>query len=459
MSCSDNIALSRKQRVFAVVETTCGSLQFPSGSTDFVRPAGNAIINQAITFVDSEELSDTLDVLDQFQNATGAATWSVPMYLRPSGTVGSAPQGAAFFRSMQGSLRGATTASLNGAVSSSATTLVIDGISGGDFPEVGVITIGSETIHYTSLTMTHGGTTATLSGCTRGYNSTTATSAADNASVSLGGIFYEQDTSSPSFSLWVETDHFVQGLSGATVNNCAIGVNNEGAVTLSLSGEGMQMVWAGSSTLSTSQTAGNSTITVADGEIFAAGAYIQNYTQSHNNSSSGYEISSISGNVLTLGTVLEGNWAKDDVIKGYLPPETVIGTPVESKDTTVEIDSVATSVRGTDITISVPKNYLVDEIGTSYPEDFLEDKRDISGTLNLYFRKADAQYFQQGMSGTTKSLLITFGDTAGYIMDMYLKKAQIHVPELSVDGSAMQIAIGFKALGTNGEDSLQIVLR
>ena len=73
MSCG-NIGLSRKQRVFVCVEDTCGTLKFPTASTDFILSAGNAALNQGTTFVDSLELRDTLDVLAQFQNATGPAT-------------------------------------------------------------------------------------------------------------------------------------------------------------------------------------------------------------------------------------------------------------------------------------------------------------------------------------------------------------------------------------------------
>ena len=43
------IATSRKQKVFAVKETTEGELKFPS-ATDFIMPAGPATIKQTPTF-------------------------------------------------------------------------------------------------------------------------------------------------------------------------------------------------------------------------------------------------------------------------------------------------------------------------------------------------------------------------------------------------------------------------
>jgi len=460
MSCGD-IGLSRKQRVFVCVEDTCGTLKFPAPSTDFILSAGNAALNQGTTFVDSLELRDTLDVLAQFQNATGPATWTIPMYLRMTGTVGTTeyPQGDALFQSLQGSRKSATTASLNGGIIADTLTMQIDGISNNQLPEVGVVTIGTEKIYYSTLTQGNGATTATLGGLTRAYNSTSAAVATDNADVTLSSIFYEQDTSSPAVSIWIEDDHLTRGLSGASCNNCAITINNEGAVMFTFSGEGMEMVWAGTSTLATASTASATTISVADGELYKAGSYIWNETKEDSNSTAGYEISSITGDVLTLGTGIGEGWSADDVIAGYLGDETAIGTAVESRLSDVYLDDVATKTRSMDLTISVPKTYLNDEIGTDFPENFVEDVRDINGSIGLYLRKADVQYFTQGFDGTQKELTISFGDTAGYRMDLVMPKAQIQVPEISQDGAAQTMSVTFKALGTVGEDSLGIILR
>ena len=463
MSCGD-IGLSRKQRVFVCVEDTCGTLKFPAPSTDFILSAGNAALNQGTTFVDSLELRDTLDVLAQFQNATGPATWTIPMYLRMTGTVGTTeyPQGDALFQSLQGSRKSATTASLNGGIIADTLTMQIDGISNNQLPEVGVVTIGTEKIYYSTLTQGNGATTATLGGLTRAYNSTSAAVATDNADVTLSSIFYEQDTSSPAVSIWIEDDHFTRGLSGASCNNCAVTVNNEGAVMFTFSGEGMEMVWAGTSAVATASNACALTVYVDDGELFKAGSYIQNSTKADNNSTAGYEISSISGNELTLGTVggIGETWATDDVIKGYIGDETAIGTAIESRLSDVYLDDVATKTRSMDLTISVPKEYLSDEIGATYPEDYLETTREITGSVGLYLRKEDVQYFTQGFDGTTKELVVNFGDTAGFMMDLVMKKAQIQVPEISQDGAAQTMSMSYKALGSDsGENSLQIVLR
>src|SRR4030042_1617180 len=116
MSIGNNIGLSRKQRVFVVLEDTPGTLQWPNATLDFVRPAGNAVINQAPTFSDSQELENTLDTLDQFQDAMPPGEFTLPLYIRPSGTLRTAPQGAPLLQSIQGGAGLAITAALATAI-------------------------------------------------------------------------------------------------------------------------------------------------------------------------------------------------------------------------------------------------------------------------------------------------------------------------------------------------------
>ena len=86
---------------FAVLETTAGTLEFPA-ATDFIIPAGYCSLNQQPTFTDSEEIINSRSLINRFQNMTGAGEWSVPMYLRPSGSAGSVPQGSALLTALFG---------------------------------------------------------------------------------------------------------------------------------------------------------------------------------------------------------------------------------------------------------------------------------------------------------------------------------------------------------------------
>lgn len=460
MSCTGGIGLARKQRVFATLETTIGTFVYPNGTTDFILPVGNAVINQTPNFVDSEELQNTLDVLDQFQSATPAGTWSLSMYLRPSGTIGVAtanlPQGSILLQSLQGLKNAATTMTASAIASATISTVHIGAIAGGDVPEKGVVIIGTEKIHYTGITRASlDATVATLTGCVRGYGSTTATSHSAGT-LSLCSIFYKQATCSPTFSLWIETDHFVQALSGCTVDNASFEISNEGAVKLTMDGKGMQMIYAGTTKAAATATKTALNITVDNAKLFTAGAYIK--------VGSVATISKISAvntatNVLTLVAGIGHATATNDTVAGYLPPGTEIGDPIESKDTTVEVNSVAAKIKAGTLSFATPHQYIEDEVGTDYPEDFLEDKRQITSTLSLYFKKADAKYFTDGYEGEEVPVLLTFGDTAGSIVEVYMKRCKLTVPTINFASPAVELSIPIKALGTVGEDSAEIVVR
>ena len=82
--------------------------------------------------------------------------------------------------------------------------------------------------------------------------------------------------------------------------------------------------------------------------------------------------------------------------------------------------------------------------------------RSIDATLSLYFRRADAKYFAEGAAGNEVTLELVFGNAVGYRMVFYAKKAKLTVPTVNFGGPAVEISMGLKMLGTDGEDSLEI---
>jgi hypothetical protein len=358
-----------------------------------------------------------------------------------------------------GAKNAATTAALNGAIADGVeATIHIDTIAGGTIPEHGVFQIGAEYIYYGGKTQTAGAASAMLTSVTRGYNSSTGSGHTDDMAITLKSVFYKQDTESPSASIWIETDHFVQGLSGCTVNNATVNYSNKGGVLITLSGEGMEMVWAGTTAMAANATAGVSGISVDNAKLFSEGAYIQNETQGHNNSGSGYLISAVnvSTNRLTVGTVLEGAWATDDVIRGYLPTETATGEALEARKTDAYVDGIETRLTSADLTFNVPKVYVDDEVGIDYPEEYIEDQRSISGPFTTKFRESDAQYFYDGYEDNEVAVGFIFGDTVGSIMEIHMKKCQLDVPTIQFAAPAVELSMTFTALGTVGEDSAEI---
>ncbi len=459
MSNTTTIGLSRKQRVYATLESVLGTLKFPNGTTDYIRPVGNVTINQKPTYQNSEELRNTLDVLDQFQNAVPPGDFTITMYIRPSGTLAttSPPQGGTLFRCLAGSVQSATTASLSAAVASvTIATATLKAISG-EFPHTGVITVGSEKMAYTGFIHASGSATGTLIGITRGYAGTSATTHLIDVLGTLTSLFYKQKVTSPSFSLWVESDHFVQSLAGCSINSATLEFTNEGGLSMTFTGQGVQMRWAGTDALASNATAGDTTIYVSDAKRFCAQMYLYNSTKN----SAGKLINSTNAttNAIVLSTPCGAAWATSDVIAGYVPADTVIGDAIEAKDSLVYLDSVSSTIKKCTLNIGTPKKYLNDEVGTQYPTDFLEDVRDINSNLSLYFRRADAKYFKEGYDGNEIPIRVVFGDTAGYIMELYFLRSKLQVPEISFVPPAVELTMLMSALGTLGEDSMEIVFK
>ena len=102
-----------------------------------------------------------------------------------------------------GVITGAALTQLNGAISNSATTVVVDATTG--FPSAGVIAIDAELIAYTSKTGTQ------FNGCTRGYSGTTAASHLDNTLTYNATNYYgwgqsASQTSNTQLRLWSQSN-------------------------------------------------------------------------------------------------------------------------------------------------------------------------------------------------------------------------------------------------------------
>ena len=75
------VGKSNLQAVFVEIEDVSGVLQKPTAA-GYILPNGQATINQTPEYTNSGELSPSLNVTAQFQNATPAGNASIPMYLR-----------------------------------------------------------------------------------------------------------------------------------------------------------------------------------------------------------------------------------------------------------------------------------------------------------------------------------------------------------------------------------------
>lgn len=280
-----------------------------------------------------------------------------------------------------------------------------------------------------------------------------------NASTS---VVYSQALTKPSFSMWLKKGHTVFFAKGCTVSQLSPNVTNTGGVNQEWSGGLMWMGWCAPDSMASSAAQSDTSITVNEAKKISVGARIYNSTTDDDNSGSGYEVTAVdvSTNTLTLGTGISdsGGWSSSDVISPYLPSGTEVGTALANRTTTVDIGTdTDKTIQSLDLTLSDPVQYIEDEISTEgYPTDYLETERDYSGTLNLYFRKAEAKYFYDGFNDTELDVSINYGDTAGKQAELNLPQTSIQVPQISISAPAVNLAIGLMALGSSGEDSASL---
>jgi hypothetical protein len=459
------IGKANVQRVFVEIEDVKGTLQKPTG-TGFVLPARQATLTQTPTFTPSDELNASLNVTEQFQDAVEPADLSIPMILRLSKT--ERPQGDALFHALMGveQAPSVATAALVGALTTSETSIVIDTVAGGEFPPVGVVTIGSEKILYMGMTED---TTIpgqwTLENCTRGYDGTTVASGEAEAAVTLSSRVWMQDVCRPSVSVWIQSDHTVFFAEGVTVTAATAPLSNTGGQHIDFTLQGKRMGWCGTAEI-TSVASDVITLGGRGAYAFSEGGYIQNATKNDANSGQGYKITNVdrkAGKITVTPT--PSGWVAQDVIKPWLPDGVERGEPVESRDARIYIADaagipVAEERMSGNINIGTPTEFT-SPIGSEYPGDNADTTRDINIDAGMYFRSEDAEKIGLGYKGYEEAVTIILGETAGKKLAFHFPRVKFNTPEPSTDGAFMTLSQTGTALGKAGlrnrESSLYIV--
>lgn len=454
-----NIGKANLQRCFVMLEDVSGVLQRPVAS-GFILPSGSGSMTQTPGYTNSEELSKSLNVLEQFQDAVEAGEVSLSMLLRLSPGFG-APQGDALFTALMGSVQGGNSVTLSAAdaATASATSFTADGLEGGVLPPRGVLTIGSEKILYNGLTESSG--TYTFSSCQRGYAGTTAAAIADNAPVTLSSRIWQQEVCRPTVSVWMEFDHFVSFMSGCVVTQATFPMSNTGGQAVNFSLQGRKMGWCGTSAVA-SVSGKVVTLEAGGADAYTVGAIVYNKTRADDNSGAGYTVTAVdaTANTITLSAT-PSSWAADNVLAPWLPEASAIGFPLESRDARVYVSGIVGRRREGELQISTPTTFTA-EIGDEYPGENADGKREITLTGGLYFRREDAREFGRGYRGYELPVRLTMGDEMGKIFSASLPRMRFNTPTLSTDGEFLTLEQDGYAMGQpgvrGGESSLSFVL-
>lgn len=454
---TNTVAGAFDQLVYAVEETTKGTVALPTAAAEKIIAAGSATMNQQANFSDSKEINNSLDVVERFQDQSGPGSWSCPFYIRPSGAKGTPPMGKVMLKSLMGleTIVGATSVTYAQATTKPSFTYWVKKdhtvfFAAGACAESGKPSFSNK-----------GGSEIAMSGgfMSRGW---AGTDAANGATANGTGAGYVSDLIA-GYAIGDTAIHVDTGtgtiLEGDTVTFAGdanvyfivTGYAGDGDGDIVLRSPGLVQTLADDVAMTIT---GNSKITVDDGEKFTADALIQ--IASDDNTNAGYQIASVSTNKLFMKEVV--TCADDAVVKGFLPVFTAVGSPLENKDLTITFDGTAKNLKSLSADISSPVAWQSDEITTSgNTEEYVEDKRKISLSVDVLFRENDLSYFYDAVNNTKVAIVATNNDDAGEICVINFPYTELEVPDVQDSAPTISLSIKGTALGSSGEDSCTIV--
>ncbi len=464
------------QKIFAKEETTAGTLVFPA-TADAIIGAGYIESNREVSYTDSPEIRNSLNLKDQVKDKDSAGSWNVPILVRPGGLSNptfTKPMGGILFKSLLGREDEGNTGKLNEASMDISTTdsITIDDLSVRPKAPC-VILIGTELIYISHIdAITEDGADSTkyqgeFHIGDRGYNGTTVAAHTDNATITIKSYTYSQSTTKPTFSLWYEKDGVVFFCRGCTTTELSFTGSNKGYPTFELNGGFMSSGHIGTGSADGAHTSTTSlTLQSGESKYFSVGGRLYNSTTDDNNSGNGYEITDVNTttDVLTLGTAV--TCSDSDVFKGYLPDDSAIGSTLKNEDTLISMgdysssgDPTLVSLNPTALTVSVssPVKYIDDEISPDAISEYTGERRTVSGSFTQLLQVSKLSMFYDSDEDVKKSVMIRLGsDTDGYKCLIYMRRCTIQVPKVNTSEPLINIDAEYSAIDDDLEDSLVI---
>lgn len=453
------VGKSSVQRVFVEIENISGELQKPT-LQGFIAPAGQASLTQTPGYTDSEELTESLNIIDQFQNAVEPGTVSLPMYLRvPSD--GSKMQGHALVLAAMGSVqeRNTVTAELKSDVEVADTEITVSNVTGGILPMRGIVSMGTEKILY--LGTTKQVTDTILTGCVRAYGGTVAEKHLADDAVTLTSRVYMQAICRPTASIWLQIDHTVIFGSGGVVTQLEVPMSNTGGQKITASLQFRRMGWAGRSFVDGSPSGGIVTVSTSDGKNaahgYTVGAYIKNTTQADSNSNAGYRVNEVdtAKGTISISPAPIG-WIDGDQIDAWLPDAPPMGIAIESRSARVFIDNVSGKLTEGSITLATPTSFT-SEIGDEYPGENADTKRSLTIGTNMYMRAKDVIEIGKGYQGYEVPMAVVLGGKAESSLVLAMPRVKLNTPTIGDNADFVTLERTGAIMGVSGEDALYII--
>jgi hypothetical protein len=454
----DQIALGRKERFFVTKETTYGTIAEPANS-DLVRLVGTASFKQAPEFKDNKETRDTRSQLQKIKGRLPHGTFSLPAYLKPSGTPGTAPVPDALLQGVFGTKvnRAADTVQANPAPtvnSFAAGTLASFKVGQpilvaiGGHAELRRITSIDAAIHV----------------------------APDMSAAPLAGaaiyaaVGYTLADDLPSFTIWRDLGHTVVAYPGAVIDKLTVPFTGSDEVVATFGGGYQREVRCGTDKLAADVAgAGTVNITVLDGTKFDLGARFN--LSDGTNTETKCTVTGIAGNVLTVtrGAGAQAWTAANGVdIYPWLPVGTDSGSVIQGRRGSCMLNGISTALLSMTIDIDGKAVFHEDEAtdtGQDYAASYATPGvRDVKQKLEVYFRQKHLGIFNAAANITAEEVWKPAYemDANGYpvpgkIVAFMTPQVQFLMPDIGDKNGERVLAVECHPYGsTTGNDELSL---
>lgn len=268
---------------------------------------------------------------------------------------------------------------------------------------------------------------------------------------------YSPTSSKQSYSLWLRTDETVFFATGATVSEYTESLGDECELRLTFSGQFFKLGWVPTAEVQ-SITGTSVTLLTMDGRVYSVGGKVKLYDAASgnydDNAGNGFIITgnSISNVILDAPPTL----GYDNKVVPFFPEGAAeVGSAIPSKTGSIEIGNYDAMFRNLNLTMN--DNIVVpeDEItGDDYPTSFIEGQREVSGSLTMYFRTYDTQFYYWALSNEPKtmSIVLDHPDTTRRKTDLI--DVRITNVTINNDDPMLGINIEFVGKGTDSNNSI-----
>lgn len=395
MALKDILAIDRETLLFAKEETTFGVGVKPAAA-DQVLVAGEGRIRQARGYITDQQKRNTLSMLSRIAGRFEPGEATIPVYIKPSGTAGTKPEGAQIYKALFGR------EVVNASVDVRYKLLRISDTRPSD-------TLWFKQGHF--VYMAWGTVFNRMSAPIRAGNTDDAV-----AQMTLDAFFAElrwtgTDLANETFTTPAQTDLTVVDARKFTVGSYI-------------------------------QKKDQSTGAIDD------------------NGGAGFQVTAVDTgtNILTITPGIT-NVNTNDIIEPWLPTGTELGNPVHGRLGLATRGGVNLPLLSSEVILDNKIKMLNEEKnGLDFPNRFLHGTaRDVNINTDVYFDANVSKFFHESKESTRADVTIPIGNVAGKQVKFLLKNVELNPPDVSGAEEKVMRIEGVAFASATFDDELEMV--